>query len=486
MNGQNDPSTSPFLPLDDGRIAQLMQAAQRGHIHNTKSLFYGVSPDVRDGTGRTALSWLASYDWSQSESADPTLPDQSLQFLLARGANPNLGDHYGQTPLHWAAKAGYHRMVDLLLQKDVLPDLPDYRGRTPLSRTAEGGYPRVVELLLALAKVDPDSRDARGRTPLSWAAENWHRETMTILLDRGASVDIRDREGHIPLWWFINNSAKRSISEHPQDAEDDFQQWLAMLGPTNGVEPITKARRTFLSWACERGDTQLVKHLLQTTWADPNSIDRYRKTPLVYALEWNHHDIADMLIAGIGPNTKKKDIVSLRLMAQESQSRVLKPFLERYKPNLEAEDEYNPVSLIRLALQQGNRATVMLLLKHGASIQNLENGDWFGPCSTERVAGDLAFQNSSHGGGYSSIPLMKMAIQDTHRAAFAELLGHRAHMLELSEDEGGFPQYNASRPSVAVDIAALRNGRKTVRWIADGLNKAIMDLPKTAEETHLM
>ena len=485
MSGGSD---SPFLSLDDGRIMQLMRAAQQAHTHAAKSLLYGVSPDVKDHTGRTPLSWVASYDWSQSP-ADPSIPEGFVHFLLSKGANPNLGDNHGETPLHWAAKAGDHRMVNLFLLRDVLPDSPDHRGRTPLSWAAERGHYTVVEILLALGRADPDSKDSRGRTPLSWAAENWHRETVTALLDHGASVDVHDHEGQVPLWWFINNTAKKTgMDQWSLNLQEDFQQWLAMLGPNNSVEPMTKARRTFLSWACERGDIHLVKHVLQTTWADPNSIDRYRKTPLIYALEWNHYNIADILIAGAPNNSQKKDIISLRIMVQECRSRLLKPFLERYKPNLEHEDEYSSMSLVRLALQQGDRTTVSVLLRHGASIQNLENGDWFGPCSAGKTSRDLAIlDNTRTAGGYSSIPVMKMTIQEGDRAAVSALLDYRARILQLEENEDNFSQYSATKPSIAVDIKSLRNGRKDVRWILeDALPEVIRELPKTSEETHLM
>lgn len=467
-----------------------MRAAQQARIDSAKALLYGVSPDMRDSTGRTAFSWTASYDWSQSPD-DPTAPDQFMHFLLSRGANPNLGDAHGETPLHWAAKAGDHRMVDLLLQKDVLPDLQDNRGRTPLSRAAERGHALVVEILLALSKADPDCKDAWGRTPLSLAAGNWHRETVSILLDHGASVDIRDNEGQIPLWWFINNTAKRNeIDQSAPEVQRSFQQWLAMLSPNNNVEPMTKARRTFLSWACERGDIQLVKHLLQTPWADPNSIDRYRKTPLIYALEWSHYDVADMLIAGTGAgpnNTWKKDIVSLRIMVQECRSRLLRPFFERYKPNLEEENQYSSISLVRLALQTGDRATVTVLLNHGASIQDLENGDWFGPCSTGRTTADLMIMDARTGKKFNSIPVMQMTIQDGERRAVEALLDYRARILQLEEKEDDFSQYSTTRPSVAVDVMALRDRRKHVRWVLDDeLTEAIRDLPKTTDETHLM
>ncbi|KAH1724127.1 hypothetical protein KXX25_000846 [Aspergillus fumigatus] len=482
------------LALNDEEIHQLMHAARCGDIVQLRSLLYGVSPDIRDSTGRTAFSWAASYDLTQSPETYNNC-NLVLQFLLDRGANPDLADYHGETPLHWAVKGGDYRMVDLLLQKNVESDLPDSRSRTPLSRAAERGYDRVVEVLLTKGKADADYKDARGRTPLSWAAENWHLETATILVNHGASVDIHDREGQLPLWWFISNTIKRTAMEQQyQPGKGDYlQKWLTLLGPKHGVEPMTKARRTFLSWACEKGDQELVKHFLQTAWADPNSIDRYRKTPLIYALEWNHYEIADMLISGVKTGTiLKRDIVSLRIMIQESRSRLLKPFLERYKPSLEHEDEYNTIPLMRIALQQADRATVAVLLEHRASIQGLENVDWFGPCSTVKSSADLVFLNDMRTGhGHNAIPLMKMAIEEGDRAAVAALLDQRERMLRIKEqendDDSDIGQRSREVTAVAVDIAVARNGTKTAQWLIQGeLEAHIRNMPKTADETHLI
>ncbi|GLB06206.1 hypothetical protein AtubIFM57258_001503 [Aspergillus tubingensis] len=473
-----------YLELDDDRIDQLMRAAHRGLLPKVQSLLYGVSPNVQDQTGRTAFSWAASCDLSQVQSSEEQKRcDILLQYLLDRGANPDLGDHHGETPLHWAVKCGDREMVDLLLKKGVSSDIADSRGRTPLSRAAGQGLCTIVELLLSTGRADPDSKDSRGRTPLSWAAENWHLDTVRTLVAHGASADIHDHEGQIPLWWVISNHNKRreSKGQHPED----FQQWLAALGPTHGVEPMTKARRTFLAWASERGDTALVQELLKTTWADPNSIDRYRKTPLVYALEWGHYEIADMLMSGSGDDRDRKhDIVSLKLMVQESRARLLKPFLERYKPDLSNEDESSPIPLMRWALQQADRSTVAILLEHKAGVDGLENGDWFGPCSVAGTPANLLLAHTRTDG--ASIPVMDMTIPDGDRAALTALLSHRRQMMTL--DDGYDGRYSRGlKSSVAVDIVVYRDGRRAARWINDDtLYQDIKAMPKTADETHLL
>ncbi|PYH99293.1 hypothetical protein BO71DRAFT_221224 [Aspergillus ellipticus CBS 707.79] len=253
------------------------------------------------------------------------------------------------------------------------------------------------------------------------------------------------------------------------------------------MEPMTKARRTFLAWASEKGDKELVRQLLKTTWADPNYIDRYRKTPLIYAFEWSHYDIADMLMSGVGDDADyRRDLVSLRIMIQESRARLLKPFLERYKSDLGEEEEYSSIPLMRIALQQADRATVAVLLEHKASIDGLENGDWFGPCSTARGSVNMMPQNS-HKEGQSSIPVVNMTIPDGDRAALTALLSHRMRMADL-DDGYDFGRYTRGiKPSVAIDIVALRNGCRRVRWITDdSLNRHIKEMPKSAEETHLL
>lgn len=465
-----------------------MQAALRGDIDEAKSLLYGVSPDVKDPMGRTALSWGACYDCTGTSNI--VASEQFMQFLLDRGADPDLGDHHGETPLHYASKAGDPQMVLILLCKGANADIPDQRGRTPLSRAAERGRAQVVETLLTVGNADPDSKDNRGRTPLSFAAGNCHRETATLLLEHGASIDVHDHEGQIPLWWFINSYADRRGATDRLQEDPGLQDWLAVLGPIQGMEPLTKARRTFLSWACERGDKQLVQHLLRTTWADPNFIDRYRKTPLIYALEWNHNDVADMLVSGVESGSAKKDVVSLQLLIEESRSRILELFLGRYKPSLNEEDEYSSISLMRMALQKGDRKTVTVLLNHGANIHGLDSGDWFGPCSSSNPDSVSASSTLARAARPpNSIPLFRMALEEVERAAFVVLLDRRARMLEAEAEQTDDDSYlpGGNKSSLAVHISAFRGGRKNVRWVLDDdLNREIRDLPKSSEEVHLL
>ena len=71
----------------------------------------------------------------------------SDKLLLERGAQPNMENYLGATPLHSAAHYGRKEMVQLLLERGADPNKNDAFRRTPLHYTTTRGHKEVVELL---------------------------------------------------------------------------------------------------------------------------------------------------------------------------------------------------------------------------------------------------------------------------------------------------------------------------------------------------
>ncbi|KAK3362198.1 heterokaryon incompatibility protein-domain-containing protein [Lasiosphaeria ovina] len=92
-------------------------------------------------------------------------------------------------------------MDDLLLDDRSVNIEAEYKehSQAPLSWAAAGGHEAVVRLLLEKgASIDLKDEHC-GWTPLSWAAAGGHEAVVRLLLEKGVSVDLRDMDGQTPL-----------------------------------------------------------------------------------------------------------------------------------------------------------------------------------------------------------------------------------------------------------------------------------------------
>ena len=81
-----------------------------------------------------------------------------LRFLLQRGADPNMRDGRGDTPLLLAVQYGQNAIVDVLTANKANPNLGNGGGETPLIRAVQKRDLPMVRSLLA-AGANPDQTD---------------------------------------------------------------------------------------------------------------------------------------------------------------------------------------------------------------------------------------------------------------------------------------------------------------------------------------
>lgn len=166
----------------------------------------GCPPDKRDEGGVSLLQWCAYYG-----------DVSAIRFLLARGAAlDSLGSNLG---LDAACFHGHWRLCKFLIEQGADVNAADPRtGETPLHaalcKTDRLVYDKVLQVLLS-AGADPNvatksgaetggfMRDARtrGETPLHRAAAFGTEETIQLLLNHGAKIDVRDANEDSPLSW---------------------------------------------------------------------------------------------------------------------------------------------------------------------------------------------------------------------------------------------------------------------------------------------
>lgn len=109
------------------------------------------------GTGETALHIVVQRQDSLWVS-----------FLLQRGADPNIADKKGITPLMLATNLGFVEGVEKLADHGAQVEVADSTGETPLIIAVHARNIPMVRLLLAKG-ANPDRSDNSGRTARDYA-----------------------------------------------------------------------------------------------------------------------------------------------------------------------------------------------------------------------------------------------------------------------------------------------------------------------------
>jgi len=175
---------------DGGQARPLLAFREKSVSRNPES--EESSPPVKSAGVRKALPWTELMQ----AAADGDV--ESLRRVLRKGAGPNSRSSNGWTPLMWAADGGHSDAVKILADNGADIELSDKNGTTALMLATMRKRHGVIDMLLKRG-ASPNAADKKGVTPLMIAASNGDTRTVGKLLALGAKVDARDKTGQTAL-----------------------------------------------------------------------------------------------------------------------------------------------------------------------------------------------------------------------------------------------------------------------------------------------
>lgn len=110
-----------------------------------------------------------------------------VKLFLEKECDPNKGNINMQRPLHYACSKNYPAIVKELVEQGAECNLSDRYGHTPLHRAASKGNIKIIEMLCGDFKASVDRADLEGNTPLHFACEEERVEACKVLLKYGAN-----------------------------------------------------------------------------------------------------------------------------------------------------------------------------------------------------------------------------------------------------------------------------------------------------------
>ena len=204
----------------------------------------------------------------------------ALREFLDKFGNINKADAYGLTLMHYAALEGLFPAAELLQRLGASVDLTDKHGLLPFDYAEFGGHleikhlllgvepptvdlftaaianaQRALERLLAEPDLDINARTADGKTVLHLSAEWGSFYATKLLIEAGADILAKDKDGNIPLELAIDAS-------HADDANPSHALVVSVLLEAVDINAKEHKGWTALNWAVWSGNQARVRELL--------------------------------------------------------------------------------------------------------------------------------------------------------------------------------------------------------------------------------
>ena len=191
-------------------------------------LTHGAEVNVANEYGNTPLDEATAFDKTETITLLQQAGATHGEGFRIKAAPTATGDHTptntlnadteDHTPtntlnadLRNAAKEGNTEEVELLLDRGANIEAKNRWGQTPLLIAADWGKTETVERLLNRG-ANIEAQDNDGWTPLMYAARSGNTETVALLIERGANIEAQDNDGWTPLMYAARSGNTETVA----------------------------------------------------------------------------------------------------------------------------------------------------------------------------------------------------------------------------------------------------------------------------------
>lgn len=291
---------APRLALPNKQLVALFDAAEKGDTPRVKALLdEGASAKVQAPNGLTPLIIAAMMNHPQT-----------VKLLLERGADVNAAFAPGARISGSTALIMATSSFVCIMAGAKLPDSPKgYEGHEIEFMKAypdqirqweeqmaawSKGYGVIVGMLLDHG-ADVNAQSKMGMTAIGNAAESGELDTVRLLLDKGARLDLPTHEIDL-LSGKSLDATNGYIALAGATSAGQHEPEIIKLLLAHGATPNAKSSNdmTPLGRASESGDAEVVQMLLDAG-ASVNAYDPFGRTALMLAQRNNHADVIRLL-----------------------------------------------------------------------------------------------------------------------------------------------------------------------------------------------
>jgi ankyrin repeat protein len=277
----NNGNTAFNYAAKTGNVALLKKLTEKGVKHTDNALIIAAQ-----GASRRDANTLETYKYLVEEvKIKPTAESKS-----------------GENVLHFlAGKPNQTEIIKYFLAKGVDANKADKNGNTPLIAAASAKETAVLEQLLPLVK-NINTQNNKGESALTIAVKSGTPEAITLLLSKGADVNVKDKDGNNLGFYLVQSYRSQAGPDAKQDSFDAKAKLLQEKGLN--LAAAQKDGNTLYHLALTKNDAALLKKITALN-VDVNAKNKDGLTALHRAAMISKDDAILKYLVSIGA---KKDV----------------------------------------------------------------------------------------------------------------------------------------------------------------------------------